>query len=44
MLFLEWVIITQGEEGCKGENEDGGGNVDGSLSIKFAQKGWMVKC
>lgn len=39
MLCLEWVIITQGEEGCRSENGDGSGDIDGSLGVRFVHEG-----
>lgn len=39
MVVLEWVIITWGEEGCKGEEGVKGGDADGSTSVRSAHKG-----
>lgn len=35
---MEWVITTQGEDGCGNEKWGKCGDVDGSVGIEFAHK------
>lgn len=39
VVVLEWVIITWGEEGCKGEEWVKDGDANGSTSVRSAHKG-----